>query len=147
MSNQNEAEAKRDARAAMLARAWGCDSVTAAKMAEGLGGLTDAEFEAHANWLAERRASIDQAKAADAGAGRQTPSQQTTFPCPAAYTSRTVKPNQEQANAATRRDRVSAEVQQYMAGVFDLEDEDESVAEYFAGAEQEDVERQGRRRG
>ena len=68
MANTNEADAKRAYRTSLLAKSWGCDEATAAKMADPLAGLTDAEFAAHAAFLAERKASIKPAKA-----GRRPP--------------------------------------------------------------------------
>ena len=79
--------------------------------------LTDEEFKAHADYMAETRASINAVKV------RQTPA--TTSPCTPRPTE---TPQQEQATAADRVEKVRADVQRYMNGVFDLED-DESVAD------------------
>jgi hypothetical protein len=116
MANTNEADAKRAYRTALLAKSWGCDESKAAKMAEPLAGLTDAEFAAHAGFLAERRARIKQAATVTV----QPVPRQTKLHCPMSETPRPAE--QLEDDTSGHRARLHADVSSYLADLFGLVD-------------------------
>jgi hypothetical protein len=112
MANTNDA--KRAYRTALLAKSWGCDEATAARMTEPLAGLTDAEFASHAGFLAERRASIEHAKA-----GSVKPPQKAGPPSPVHEVE--ASPSREEVPADIK---VSGEIQSYMADLFGVQEDE-----------------------